>query len=339
MLLLLPNDTLGEILEFLSLDQKRNLGLTCSKLWHMYRTLLSKQPELKYFQEQLILIRQYETNLISMDEDDYDCDFRYPKTNKAQIGFLNLPPPIPIDRVDEYMANYALGIPNNFGHPVPASVPLDQRDQYMANCALIKPLTKEEAFEKYQAKLEQIITDTVNNKDRYNSLEIPIRIKYIINIWLKYPSKLLRLVPVDILQRYLADVQRLGLEYVMLFDLHNSPGGYRYISGKRNMWNCGEHIVTYQIYSLSFSVNAEFQLLMGMYDACEANMPLIDGKRYFVIDPEYKVHERDDWGDLEYQRVEKDQIKFGGYYTGESDVLLQNYLGWIINQFKQYGYL
>ena len=284
MLLLLPNDTMGDIFKFLSLDQKRSVGLTCSKLWHMYQEILSKHIELKYFQEQLVLISHFETGLISIDNDG--CDFGGPEIYHVSMVQDNI------------------------------------------------QLTKEEAFEEYKASLDKIVVETIKNRDLYNQLEIPAMIKYLINIWIKCPSKLLRLVPYDILKIYLDDVEKFNLEFVMLFDLYGSSESHRYISNIENMWNCRDKIVKYQIYSLIFSVKEEFKLLLGRYPDAYAKIPKINGTRYFVIDPEYKIHKPYIGGDLEYRQIKKNEIQYLGYYYGNSMDVLNNYLGWILGKFE-----
>lgn len=123
-------------------------------------------------------------------------------------------------------------------------------------------------YSTYLSKLDDIIRITRQNKDSYNSLNMPTKIKLLINIWLRYPSKRLRLVPSEVLNYYIQDTKILNIEYVAIFKLMIIPCIGSYMSRNDDIWNVRSHIIDTTEELIGFSVRDDNKFTYACYDVC-----------------------------------------------------------------------
>ena len=298
-MLSLHRDCVILILNYLSLNDARTFGLTCQTLFEIYRSYLSRRADLKHFRDTLIKIQQREAERLTYEYGEYANSVTYKKLRKR----------------------YSIKIPNpNIGNR-PWRFP-GEKDTIRQWLEIPEEESKL-AYSEYLTKLDEIIQKAQNDSDRYNELPLPTFVKYLINIWLKYPSKVIRMVPVDVLKQYLEDGAELGADYCLLFKTVQTPCSGPDISDEKNIWNIKDKIVDLDEVIIACSRTLENSFLFGEFDIeyqayppltichdCLNSLPCPLKCKYYFIDYENR---------FPYSAIDKGKLencKPNGYYEG-----------------------
>lgn len=316
---LLNKDCVILILNYLSLDSAREVGLTCQKFWAIYQGYLSRHPQLNHFKNIAIRIQQKEPEQLTYEYGGYHDSSAYKKLKKK----------------------YSVKVPNPSAGRRPWKLPgeKDTIRQY-------SEIPQDErilAHSTYVQNLDAIISQARDDRPRYNELPIPAFVKYLINIWCKYPSKCMRMAPFEVLKQYLDDAQELGAEYCLLFKTVQTPCTGPDISDDPNIWNVKDKMVDSSEVILAFSRTQETSFIFGEFDidrsdsyppfticdACGESLPCPAKCKYYFIDYENR------FPDSCFGKGKLEQFSPNGYYEGpflnifnyfvKNRYLLQNY--------------
>ena len=246
-------DCASIIFNYLPLESARALGLTCSQFFPIYRKYLCAHPTLNHFKEILIKIREKEAREL-VEKENLEGFFMSKIYKKLDVNYYHIEQILKPD------------IRRDFGRgrrqiPPPTNV---------------KTISKEEAdlaYNAYLAALDSIITNTQQNHADYNELPLPTFVKYLIAIWIKYPSKYLRLVPYEILKQYLTTCETLGADFCVLFKTTQRCCSGPHVTDKEDIWNLGDKMVDLDEVLMAFSRTQTDSFLFGIFDLENRNDP------------------------------------------------------------------
>ena len=283
----LYQDCILIILNYLSIESARSFGLTCSKHFGVYRKYVCAHPTLNHFKEILIKIREKEA-IELVDKEDLD-GFTQSQIYKDLHGYSDI-----IHYAGDFKPDFrGLGRGQGRGNRIPRPEPKK-----------VSPEESDTAYKLYLKQLDSIIFNTRQNKQHYNSLLLPTFVKYLINIWFVYPSKYIRLGPLDILKQYLADCEELDADYCLLFKTTQRCCTGPHISDNENIWNVKDKMVDLDEVLIAFSRAQEDSFLFGAFDIeghgnpplticndCEQSLPCPAKCKYYFIDYENRFPE------------------------------------------------
>lgn len=303
------NDNIMTICNYLSIESAHAFGLTCSRHFTLYRKYICKHPTLNHFKETLIKIREREIKSLVQRNNDWNFSMS-PIYEKLRDKYSKN---IPTDPTDPQLQWRWQLINRPLGKSMKEWLDIPQDEQ-------------EFAYQCYCKALDTIIINTQKNRELYNELPLPVFVKYLINIWFLYPSKYLRLVPVEVLQQYLTDCDQLSADYCLLFKTMQRSCSGPHISDKENIWNLGDKIVDWNEVLVAFSRTKEDSFLFGLIDvenngepplticnSCAQSKPCSAKCRYYYIDYENRFPD----SYIRKRKIgEMDHNHSYGYYEG-----------------------
>ena len=234
-------DCLLLILNYLSIESARALGLTCSKFYIIYQKYVSCHPLLTHFKDILIKIQQKEEKELKTKENFERFITRKIPKNPGKNFYPDF---------RQTQAGRGILIPRAASQ----------------NSRIISKKNADIAYNLYLVQLDQIIFNTQQNREFYHSLPLPAFIKYLISIWMKYPSKYIRLVPFEILKQYLEDCEALNADYCLLFKTTQQCCLKPHISDDENIWNLKDKMIDLDEVIFAFSRTKEESFLFGLFD-------------------------------------------------------------------------